>query len=466
VSAKRARRNQALAEVDRFVREFETWKQEQQDQRVKESGDPRRQYDSQLEALAKEILGATSILRSHLENEVDVSGPSGAVYRECGATEEELLWLWRVWDYFREKFDQRLNNAYSATLLAADEVVWSCYRPFFRTLKNGRVPEPAPLPYIEGDFSPSALRSDRKEVLARRGDDFKLTLEAFQRLPIPILKLPVTAIGNPWSLVLVGHEIGHIIQPMIGKDFPSRFAGRVANAVSHEDGALWEDWAAEIFADWYAIVTMGQWVVWAMGQFEMVDRPKMLERRGPYPAPLVRLKLLAAMAESYGLPVQIVLSDLGVEFNIGMDDPPELRRDDAAVPAVAQAIADMPELNDLLLPLQFAPDKYAMSRKGGAKGEVEEWSDVFIKDGPQPPKTNVRSARMAAAGLAHAWNDVVVRSEEPPADSALDALRTKAREAIAQAAEPSVRAAYTVRETGKPPGRALLDFFRESATGR
>ncbi len=75
-------------------------------------------------------------------------------------------------------FDQRVGDTCSPTLLAADEVVWSCYRPFFWALVNGRVPEPAPLPYIEADFSPSCLRTDRKEVLARRGPDFKLTLEA------------------------------------------------------------------------------------------------------------------------------------------------------------------------------------------------------------------------------------------------------------------------------------------------
>jgi hypothetical protein len=109
----------------------------------------------------------------------------GELYAECARTEEESLWLWRVWDYFREKFDQRVDERYSEALLAADEVVWSCYRPFFRTLIGGRVPEPAPLPYIEADFAPSALRSDQKEVLARRGSNFKLLSEAFQSYPFP-----------------------------------------------------------------------------------------------------------------------------------------------------------------------------------------------------------------------------------------------------------------------------------------
>lgn len=462
MSAKEARRNQAVAEIDRLVHDFEMWKEEQQGQRVRQSGDPKRQYDSQLEALAKEVLGAANILRAHLVNSVNVNGATGDVYSESAATEQELLWLRRVWDYFKEKFDQRLDDAYGPTLLAADEVVWSCYRPFFRALVNGRVPEPAPLPYIDPDFSPSALRMDRKEVLARRGPDFKLTLDAFKRLPIPILKIPVTTIGNPWSLVLVGHEIGHIIQPMISKNFPADFASAVSKVVPEEDASLWEDWSPEIFADWYAVVTMGQWAVWGMAQFEIGDRMTMLERRAAYPAPLVRLKLLKVMAESYHLPVQPLMNDLDMKFDLEPGDPPEVQRDSGAVASVAKAIVDFPELRNLLVPLQFSNVNYLMSRMSEAKGEVEQWSDLLIKSGPQPPKTNVRSARMAAAGLAHAWNEIVTRAVKPPAETDLDDLRKNAREAIAQAAEPSVRGAVAVPETGKPPGRMLLDFFREA----
>ena len=62
--------------------------------------------------------------------------------------------------------------------------------------------------------------------------------------------------------------------------------GWLASVTPNEDKALWTDWAAEIFADWYGLMTMGQWIVWAMAQFEIADRATMIKRRGPYPAPL------------------------------------------------------------------------------------------------------------------------------------------------------------------------------------
>jgi hypothetical protein len=186
-----ARRNQAIAEVDRLIRDFNHWKNLRQESPAPESplgpaipAGVTHKYDSQLEGLSTEVLGAAGILRCHLTN-LAFNLSMGELYAECARTEEESLWLWRVWDYFREKFDQRVDERYSEALLAADEVVWSCYRPFFRTLIGGRVPEPAPLPYIEADFAPSALRSDQKEVLARRGSNFKLLSEAFQSYPFP-----------------------------------------------------------------------------------------------------------------------------------------------------------------------------------------------------------------------------------------------------------------------------------------
>jgi hypothetical protein len=37
-----------------------------------------------------------------------------------------------VWDYFREKLDQRDDANLKPTLEAADEVLWSCYHPYFQ----------------------------------------------------------------------------------------------------------------------------------------------------------------------------------------------------------------------------------------------------------------------------------------------------------------------------------------------
>ncbi len=69
---------------------------------------------------------------------------------------------------------------------------------------------------------------------------------------------------------------------------------------------------------------------------------------------------------------------------------------------------------------------------------------------------------MAAAGLAQAWNGNVIRPAASPADEDLDELRGLARQAIAGAAEPSLRSVVATAETGKSPGKTILEVFREA----
>jgi hypothetical protein len=460
MSAKEARRNQTIAEVELLIHDFTQWKELRLDQKVAQTGDPRRQYDSQLEALGTEVLGAAALLRSHVVDAVPLDRTAGEIYAECARTEDELLWLWRVWGYFRDKFDQRQDDRFTAVLLAADEVVWSCYRPFFRTLVSGRVPEPAPLPYIETDFAPSALRRSQKEVLARRGPDFTLLVGAFRQLPVPILKIPITTVSNPWSLVLIGHETGHIVQSAVAPKFVETFAASLAAVVPEEDREYWSDWSPEIFADWYALSTMGHWALWALAQYEQAERATLVERRSKYPAVLVRLELVRQLADCYGLPAEDPLTDLGMSLATAEGDPAELFRDMKSVPAVVAAIMTLPELKALVTPLQFDKRRYA---KGG---EVQQWSEHLTSQGALPPNKNVRSARMAAAGLAYAWNQTVIVPDTAPDWEQLAALRDRGLGAITAAAEPSVRAAVDTPGTGRAPGVTLLEFLRAADVSR
>ena len=57
----------------------------------------------------------------------------------------------------------------------------------------------------------------------------------------------------------------------------------------------WREWSPEIFADWYSVLTMGQWALWAMAQFELQAQTDMLKPRRSYPSALARLHLLAQL---------------------------------------------------------------------------------------------------------------------------------------------------------------------------
>jgi hypothetical protein len=471
--SKLARRDQSLEDVDRFIGEVKSWNDARQARQNERRGqfdvspNSPRHFDSQIQALSIEVLGAANLLRCYLTRELDINRLAGDVYQDCAHAEEQLLWLWRVWYYFQDKYDQRLDTRFSDTLMAADEVVWSCYRAFFRVLTNGRVPEPAPLPYIEPQFSPLALRRDERQVLASRGKDFKLVADAFGRLPVSIIKIPITAASSPWALVFVGHEVGHIIQPMIAPEFPNTFKTVISRAVPEQDANEWGEWSREIFADWYPIITMGPWAVWALAQFEFTSRQQMIQRRGQYPSRVVRLQLIAEMAQSYGLPARELLSELDISLGAEPDDPKELMRDLESIPGLVKAIRSLAELEAMVLPIQFSAQKYSLKRVAdvsgqNVSGEVEQWSHHLVESGPRPPSTNVRSARMAAAGVAHAWHELVFLSNSEPDKARLNLLRTAATAAIAGAAEPSVRAAAGMTSTGKEPGRVLLDLIADA----
>lgn len=63
------------------------------------------------------------------------------------------------------------------------------------------------------------------------------------------------------------------MQPAVAPDFANKFGAAISAAVPGEDQEYWSDWSREIFADWYAVATMGQWALWALAQFEQGEPP-------------------------------------------------------------------------------------------------------------------------------------------------------------------------------------------------
>jgi hypothetical protein len=159
-SIKGARILQTEREVHRLIGEVKLWF----DKRVEADTDPdtgiyRAQYDSQLKAIFGEINGAASIISQNLMTETTSAGTIEDVYAKCAGADFQIVWLWRVFNFFREKFDQRDDPSLKKALAAADEVIWSCYRPFFQNSKTSTLREPQPLPFIDAQYSPSARPS-------------------------------------------------------------------------------------------------------------------------------------------------------------------------------------------------------------------------------------------------------------------------------------------------------------------
>lgn len=442
-----ARRQQALAEIDSLTQELQDWFEDWTSRDRHEDGSNRGQYTTQLAAIHGEV-GATAVMLREGMNTMSVAGDAGRVYGEFARAEREILWLRRVFYYFRDKFEQREDKRFGEVLRAADEVVWSCHRPFFQ-LPGQKLRVPAALPYIKPDFSPAALRRDQRQAVGSQDSDFVLVREAFRELPVPILSLPVTAIHNPWALVLIGHETGHIVERLIEPDFHLTFQAAICAAIPEDeekDREAWSGWADEIFADLYSLLTMGPWAVWAMSQFEAAAPEEMAARRYTYPSPYARLKLLAAMADRFGLKTETP--------ELPAAQPDELARDLSYVPAIAAAICSMPQIDALAKALPFESSRFEKTR-----GDVGKWSSLLRGKNAAPPMQELRSARMCAAGAAQAWSETVFVNDSPEERAE---LRRLALENMTAAGPLGVRSATAVQRAVAKPGASLFNALRRA----
>jgi len=257
---------------------------------------------------------------------------------------------------------------------------------------------------------------------------------------------------------LIGHEIGHVIMPLVGGNaFVQKFREALV-AAGGEAGKAWGPWAVEIFCDWYGLITTGPWIIWTFAQFEVADMATMTKRRGSYPSPLVRLQLMSALANRYGLSGSAMLQSLGISPPpAGLY--PDYDSDTAVVCDVANAIFDLPECAAVVKKVGFVADDFAK-----AAGLAAQWANYLRNSGAKPDGRPLRAARLVAAAAAETWNDLVFAAPQLPADAALEAIRQRTRAAVVSAGAPGVRASSApTTQPDKEPGTVLLDFLTQAA---
>ncbi len=449
---KESRRIQAKIEIKRFLDTVEDWKE----RRTNDDNDYHGQHNSQIKAITEELNGAAKIIETEINNLNLKSLSLGEVYAKCTQTERRSVWLWRVFEFFRSKFDQRDDEKLKPILQAADEVVWSCYKPFFQN--SGIKIEPAPLPFIGEDYSPSALRKDRMPgSLYKQGDDFAPLKEYLDQLPIPILQLPPNIVTSHWVLVLIGHEVGHFIQPLISEDYEDTFREVLAKAVKDVGGdedmqQRWREWAPEVFADWYSVLTMGQWALWTMAQFEFQAQTNMLKPRRNYPSALARLCLLAQLVDSY-VPNEgtRILQNYGImlnQFN-EKDKTDELKIISSIAKAVCQSFPH--QLGDPKKILDFQTNEYE------AKGRIEKYADKLLANKRPETDKRLNTARYIASSAAQAWSKAINDTS-----SDMRIVNENIKECltdIVKSAPDGKRSVSIKNSEKKPDVSTLLDFI-------
>lgn len=404
--------------------------------------DPRQQFASQIDALDHLLLTAVADLELHLETEVAPQVHQPSIFALCSRLDRRALWLRQVWDFFRDKLEQRDSERHEAIarlLSAADEVVWSCYH----AVMNRAVAShgPPPLPFVDARYSPSAIP---RQLVPHdlKGIDAEFLRDYLNKLPIPVLRIPEFCVRSPWWLVFVAHEVGHHIQYELAeaRALIGKFRDLIKSVVSQSDkltdadAVKWGQWSEEIFADAFSIVTIGPHAVWAMVEFELDEYAKMTRRRKDYPPPIIRLALLAETWKQWsGQPDPDYGNLLRGLDPKAMTRGTEAEADFEVVTAVAKAcLSKLPIVNKSL-------DELSPCKPGDflAGGNVESWSARLLDPHqPVPSAKLLQSASIAAAATVSAWKSI----------SGDDARRSSLRESFAARALQSISLC-------QPPGK-------------
>jgi hypothetical protein len=458
-----SRRDQSLRELDRIDRALTEWDDRRKGADVYEdNGAYRGKYESQREAVVKEVRGAIGVFRDAITH-TPLGGTRGGVFAAFARHDRRLVWLWRAWGYYREKFDQRDDPALAPALRAADEVVWSCYRPFFGDADEI---QPAPLPYFSDDYTFRAVRTKAESGEVPDEPDGAGPLSGyFDRLPIPLLKLPPTLATSPWALALIGHEVGHFVQVRAGAPArPAEFAALLRRlAAGHgADGKTaeaWGKWGSEVFADLYAVATMGPWAAWAVAQVELAGDEAMRTRGTSYPPPVARLALMASSAEALGLPGAWEELASAVDVDALAAGSDRAVADVALARSLGAALARESLVGGSTLAglTGLLAKDYEEDDDPGRSGESVRLADALLAGTPAPVKRQRKSARLAAAGAARAWAKVAANTKADDRERSALAYHEAVFAAVEACYEAGKRAGEQ-RPIGLPdPGRGLAE---------
>lgn len=455
---KELRREFTRGELSRLCDGIEQWLARERWRDIDDESKYVGRHKTQLEAIEFMLLAGVKELHTRV-SAVDLGRPAGEVYQACSDYEQAALTLHRLWEFYKEKFDQRDDPQTGRLLRAADDVIWSCYRGAFESSRKLKLQKATPLPYVEPQHSPAAIHSGSPLPRSLRpGAEATFLNKYMAGLPASVLRLPPSCIDSPWWLVYVTHEVGHYVLKDL--KYEDCFAELIEDAakgkdVTGGDLAYWAGCGEEIFADLFAVLMAGPWAVWAIAEAEWGTQERMSKRKTEYPAPGVRLAMVAYAADKLMSPDGgQTLGDEGTKALHGVQVD---RAQAAADIAVAERIVDLAfdPSPDNPCPMRklcdFRPELY---RKGG---DVQRWGAALLGKGMMTRRRQLETARQVASGSLDAW----ARLRATPGLTAeaweerRDALAEKTFEEIIKNTPPGTRAAPLVPAQPPPDGRQL-----------
>jgi len=390
-------------------------------------------HTGQVQALREVFSMACTRLESKLPA-LEANDP----YAACDWIDAQVSYLQSAIDYYVGRVAQHrkprdgageIAQREALFLRAADELAWSCYRALHP--RQALPPKPPPLTFFAARGGLWALEHDKGFEYA---DEWGSKLEEAARMPLRLVGIPRWMAGEPWSLLLVVHELAHhvIRERKLHETMPVELS-----AAAGDFKGTWKGWIEELLADLFATAAAGRDYVAALAEFLRADPARMKRAYSNYPPAYVRLDVLVAFLELRGD------AQVRAHLQLKIDDASKvsLAHHLKAAAAVARAAFDSADLAGFWIQ---APDNLAVATRELGHGELDA-AIVNAKNDPLKaigtPVTALDEPRLWSCAIARWW----LGAERAFADAAARARRATAELAlVACSAEGGVRAGQDV----------------------
>ena len=297
----RRKRAEVTAKCDSFLKDLQRWQ---------EALEHFPQHTSQVKRLQRVFGTQAKNLAERREKTTAADSADGLA---------EILLLFRVWAFYRQKLDQRFVPVQDDFLRVADEVAYTWWAPArkaaLRTADakvRGRFAKEPPLLFLNGDVSPfTVTRKIAFEAEVAEGLNERLrtwSTRLLKQAPVPVVGVPYFAAGHIPDLLVIAHEVGHNVEDDFGltKDLDQAVRDALAQA-SADSQIAWPAWRDEIFADLWGVLVGGLAFVDTLIDFlpNDIDAVRIEDPRstgwGSYPTTALRAELLFTALEKLGL---------------------------------------------------------------------------------------------------------------------------------------------------------------------
>lgn len=258
---------------------------------------------SQLQAI--EILTNAIVDEQRAQlTQLDPNGDIGAFNSKSFELIKSLIYAQKAWDFFRDKLDLRFSPVNKDALWTADTIAWNCHRPVmdkaadFGIVDRSELREP-PLTYCTAQYSPATW------VRGSRPNDGRVYDLGEVLLPIPVIEMPWTNLGNIWEYLSLHHEVGHDIEADLKLRTQLKTTLQIVLSeagVEQSRIKIWLKWEGEIFADLCALHLAGPAFTEALMQILLLpaDKVKNYDEDDPHPTPYLRILLNVAYIRRMG----------------------------------------------------------------------------------------------------------------------------------------------------------------------